>query len=91
MGMLWFQSHLLKVKMNPYLKLKNYNPSNIKFYLQGKYRAFIIRRYTKLNLPTDLAQRIIKYENCLGICPDCGCPMSEILLTSKECDCDNNT
>lgn len=75
--------------MNPYLKLSNYNPTNIKYWFQGKYRAFIIRMYQKLNLPEDLAQKIIKYSKCLGTCPDCLCPMAEILLTDKECKCDN--
>lgn len=75
--------------MNPYLKISNYKPTNIKHYLQGKYRAFIIRQYRKLNLPTDLPQKIMQYQHLLGNCPSCGCPMAEILLTDKECEATN--
>lgn len=68
--------------MNPYLKIKNYNPVNIWYVIQGYYRKFIVKQYSKFN-NGGLASRILEFEDCLGTHPDCGCPMVEVLLSDK--------
>ena len=78
-------SELIEIP-NPYVQPKNYTFQNIRYWFQGKWRKFIIKQYLKLNLPEDMAQKVVKYSKLLGSCPSCGCPMAEILLTNKECD-----
>lgn len=73
------------------MRLRDFTLTNIRFALQGHYRAFIIRQYVKFNLTNDdLAIKITQHKNCLGTCKSCGCPMAELLLTDKTCNCDEH-
>ena len=72
--------------MNPYLKLSNYHPRNIKHFIQGHIRKRILMWYAwyfKNNHPVD---KMIKYQNCMGNCQNCGCPLIELILSDKDCD-----
>lgn len=63
-------------------QLKNFTPKNIYYTVQGHYRKWIVKEYSKFNNP-GIITRIIEFGDCLGTHPDCGCPMVEVLLSDK--------
>lgn len=68
------------------MKLKNFKLRNIYHFIQGHYRAFIIRRFNEFNLVDTTSTKLVKYSNCVGHCKDCGCPLTELILSDKTCD-----
>ncbi len=71
--------------------LKNLqSPSNIIYYIKGKYRNFINKQYSKINDENQIER--IKYR--VYMCPDCyrnnscaycGCDFQSLCLTQKSC------
>ena len=71
-------------------KVSNFTLNNIKWAIQGHYRAWIVSQYFKFNDPIGLASKIMECSDCLGNHPDCGCPWAELLLSDKPCKCNSN-
>jgi hypothetical protein len=67
-------------------QLKNFKPKNIFHTIQGHYRAFIVREYNKFNNDQKIVDKVVKYSKCMGNCKSCGCPLTELILSNKNCD-----
>ena len=72
--------------MNPFLKLKNYTSKNIYYTVQGYYRSLITKLYKRFESNQSVTTKLIQYSNCVGNCEDCGCPLTELILSDKQCD-----
>lgn len=78
--------------ISPWLKPSNYTLSNFKNLLKGYYRSYIISQYNEImGQQQNVMSKLIQYNKCVGVCQDCKCPLTELILSDKTCEkCQNN-
>ena len=69
-----------------WFQLKNFKLLNIYHTVQGHYRVFIVKQYQKINNDPKIVDKVVRYSKCMGTCKDCGCPLTELILSDKNCN-----
>lgn len=77
-----------------WLRLKNFNLENLFFVIQGYYKKWLLILFNKAfgsSTNETVIHKLVKYQNCVGSCKDCGCPLVELILSDKTCNkCNDN-